>query len=159
MTVRQAEYSVVCANRLPQDVLLAGRLAGLLSGLPPFLVPGRAGPRAWGSTQARPEQRAGPARARVSSGCAGFMSGFFSMLRVVPSCLVLHDQVYYEVEEKTNDPHVISELPAKIQFPLCNLYTFFIKKVKIHRVEAVVALHKPCRNKFTFCVVLTSTKI
>jgi len=32
----------------------------------------------------------------------------------------------YEVEEKTNDPHVISELPAKIQFPLCNLYTFFL---------------------------------
>ena len=34
----------------------------------------------------------------------------------------------YEVEGKTNDPHVISELPAKIQFPLCNLYTFFFKK-------------------------------
>jgi hypothetical protein len=61
----------------------------------------------------------------------------------------------YEVEEKTNDPHVISELPAKAQFPLCNLYT----KKKVHRVEAVVALHKPCRNKFTFCIVLTSPKV
>ena len=66
---------------------------GPLSGLPPFLVLGHAGPQAWGSAQARPEQRAGPARARVSSGRAGFVSGFFFVLRVVPSCLVLHGQV------------------------------------------------------------------
>jgi hypothetical protein len=50
---------------------------GPLSGLPPFLVSGRAGPRAWGSAQARFEPRVGPARARVSSSRAEFVSGFF----------------------------------------------------------------------------------
>ena len=75
-----------------------GGLAGCLeplSGLPQFLVPGRAGLRAWGSAKAGPEQRAGLARARVSSGRAGFVSGFFFVLRVMPSCLVLHGQVYF----------------------------------------------------------------
>jgi hypothetical protein len=72
----------------PKWPLGGGGCLGPLSGLPLIFVPGRAGPRAWGSAQARPEPRAGPARARVSSGHAGFVSGFFFVLRVV------HGQVY-----------------------------------------------------------------
>ena len=75
---------------------------GPLSGLPPFLVPGRAGPRAWGSAQARPEQRAGLARARVSSGRAGFVSGFFFVLRVVPSCCMAKYSYSTTIRERAN---------------------------------------------------------